>query len=200
MLKVRRLFEIVINIFIVDQVPSRGKTPGHSVLITGGFQKARMAEPDRNFIIIPVCLPDSQTQLSVVITDAVKIYDLASGVLSPAYCLLVNSGKIRDVVFVHNDSGLMHLLLISSAGHVFFQQLRDESSARHGSFSVTNIMDLPHGVVRNSGGSLSRVGVSIYFSHTLQILFCSYAQGKSFFAPQKQVTEKLSAVFPIQVG
>ena len=113
------------------------------MLITGGFQKARMAEPDRNYIIIPVCLPDSQTQLSVVITDAVKIYDLASGVLSPAYCLLVNSGKIRDVVFVHNDSGLMHLLLISSAGHVFFQQLRDESSARHGSFSVTNIMDLP---------------------------------------------------------
>ena len=161
--------------------------PGHSALITGGFQQASMANRDRNYIII------------LWTTDTVTIYDLASGVLNPAYCLLVNSGTIREVVFDHTYSGVMHLL-ISSAGHVFFQQLRDESSARHGSFYVTNIMDLPHGVLRNSGGSLSRVGVSIYYSHTMQILLCSYAQGKSFFAPQKQVTEDLSAVFPIQVG
>ena len=141
------------------------------------------------YIIKPVWLPGSQTQLAVVTADSVKIYDLASGALNPAYYFLVPSGKIRDVTFVHTVSGDMFLLLMSSAGRIYFQQLCDDSSARHGSFYVTNIMDVSHVDVRDSGGSLAGGGVSIYYSHTLQMLFCNYAQ----------VTEELSAIFPIQV-
>ena len=152
-----------------------------------------------NYIIKPVWLPGSQTQLAVVTADSVKIYDLASGALNPAYYFLVPSGKIRDVTFVHTVSGDMFLLLMSSAGRIYFQQLCDDSSALHGSFYVTNIMDVSHGDVRDSGGSLAGGGVSIYYSHTLQMLFCSYAQGKSLMAPLTQVTEELAAVFPIQV-
>ena len=44
------------------------------------------------------------------------------------------------LTFVHRSSGDMTILLMSSAG--YFKQLCDESSARHGSFYVTNIMDL----------------------------------------------------------
>ena len=75
------------------------------------------------------------------------------------------SGKIRDVTFVHSVDGSIYLLLMSSAGHVYFQQLCDESSARHGSFYVTNIMEVRHGEVRDAGGSLAGGGVSIYYSH-----------------------------------
>ena len=153
-----------------------------------------------NYIIKPVWLPGSQTQLALVTADSVKIYDLATDVLSPAYYFLVPSGKIRDVTFVNTESGEMFILLMSSAGHIYFQQLCDESSARHGSFYVTNIMDLCHSDIRDSGGSLAGGGVSIYYSHALQLLFCSYAQGKSFMAPLREVREELSAVFPVTAG
>ena len=93
----------------------------------------------------------------------------------------------------------MTILLMSSAGHIYFQQLCDESSARHGSFYVTNIMDLTHPDIKDAGGNLAGGGVSIYYSHTLQMLFASYAQGKAFMAPLSQVVENLPTVFAIQV-
>ena len=123
-----------------------------------------------NYIIKPVWLPGSQTQLAMVTADSVKIYDLASDVLSPSYYFLVPSGKIRDASFVFTAEGTMFLILMSSAGHIYFQQLCDESSAKHGPFYVTNIMDVNHPEVRDAGGSLAGGGVSIYYSHVLQVL------------------------------
>ena len=110
-----------------------------------------------------------------------------------------HSGKIRDVTFVGTVSGDMFLLQMSVAGHIYFQQLCAGSSVSHGPFYVTIIMDVSHGDMSDPWGSLAGGGVSIYYSHTLQMLFCSYAQGKSCMAPLTQVTEELSAVLPIQV-
>lgn len=42
-------------------------------------------------------------------------------------------------------------------------------------------------------------GVSIYYSHTMQLLFFSYANGKSFMAPLKSVAEEIETIFPISV-
>ena len=99
----------------------------------------------------------------------------------------------------HTAAGDISMLLMSSVGHTYFQQLSDESRARHGTFYVTNIMELPHPDIKDSGGSLAGGGVSIYYSHTLQMLFCSYAQGRAFMAPLTEVTETLPTVFSIQV-
>ena len=168
----------------------------------GGVSDQLVLQPQleaANYIIKAVWLPGSQTQLALVTADSVKIYDLLTDALSPSYYFLVPSGKIRDVTFVHTDSGDMFVLLMSSAGHIYFQQLCDESSARHGSFYVTNIMDLTHPDIKDSGGSLSGGGVSIYYSHTLQMIFCSYAQGKAFMAPLTKVVESLTTVYSIQV-
>ena len=169
---------------------------------SGGVQEQLVLQPQleaANYIIKPVWLPGSQTQLAVVTADSVKIYELSEDALSPAYYFLVPSGKIRDVTFVHAKDGSIFLILMSSAGHVYFQQLCDESSARHGSFYVTNIMEVGHPEVRDAGGSLAGGGVSIYYSHTLQMLFFSYAQGKAFMAPLADVTEELATVFQISV-
>lgn len=38
---------------------------------------------------------------------------------------------------------------------------------------------------------MSGGGVSIYYSHTLKMIFFSYAQGKSFLAPLNTVEESL---------
>ena len=167
----------------------------------GGVSEQLVLQPQleaANYIIKPVWLPGSQTQLAIITADYVKIYDLSSDVLSPAYYFLIPSGKIRDTTFIHTAEGEMYLLLMSSAGHIYFQLLCDESSARHGSFYVTNIMDVNHADVKDSNGSLCGGGVSVYFSHALQMLFFSYAAGKSFMAPITMDIEELLSVFLIQ--
>ena len=169
----------------------------------GGVSDQLVLQPQLeagNYIIKAIWLPGSQTLLALVTADSVKIYELLNDALSPSYYFLVPSGKIRDVTFVHTASGEMSILLMSSAGHIYFQQLCEESSARHGSFYVTNIMELTHPEIRDTNGSLAGGGVSIYYSHALQLLFCSYAGGKSFMAPLTSVDEVLAKVFPIQVG
>ena len=69
-------------------------------------------------------------------------------------------GKIRDVTFVHTVFGDMYFLLVSSADHMYFQQLCDESSAPHVSFSETNTIGTTHKYVRATRG-LAGGGVSI---------------------------------------
>lgn len=168
----------------------------------GGVSDQLVLQPQleaANYIIKPMWLPGSQTQLAVITADYVKIYDLGLDVLSPTYYFLIPSGKIRDTTFIHTANGEMYLLLMSSAGHIYFQLLCDDSSARHGSFYVTNIMDVNHSEVKVSNGSLCGGGVSVYYSHTLQMLFFSYTQGKSFMAPITTVSEELLSVFLIQL-
>jgi len=80
------------------------------------------------------------------------------------------------------------------------QPLCEDSSARNGSFYVTNILDVSHPEMVDINGSLCGGGVSIYFSHSLQLLFFSYAQGKSFMAPVAGMLteERLTDVFQLQ--
>ena len=54
-------------------------------------------------------------------------------------------------------------------------------------------------MMKDSGGQLAGGGVSIYYSHALQLLFFSYTQGKSFAAPVPKSMEELTTVFPITV-
>ena len=72
------------------------------------------------------------------------------------------------------EDGSRHVLLMSSAGHIYYQPLCEESSARHGSFYVTNIMDVPHPELGTSSEQICGGGVSIFYCHSLQLLFFRY--------------------------
>ena len=103
---------------------------------------------------------------------------MVEGVLCCSVCASV-CHRDNDVTFnlFNTESGGMFLLLLSSSGHIYFQQLCGESHVRHG-----------------SGGD----GVFTCYKHTLQTLFGSNAKEKSL-VPLSQVTEELCAVFSIQV-
>ena len=61
-------------------------------------------------------------------------------------------------------------------------------------------MDVRHAEIKDSAEQIGGGGVSIFYCHTLQLLFFSYVQGKSFMAPLKSVSEELRNVFRIEVS
>lgn len=146
-----------------------------------------------NYLRRAIWLPGSQTKLALVTAEYVKIYDLAEDSLSPLYNFVVPSGDIRDVCFV-NQEGNFFMLIMSSLGYIYTQPLTDESLATHGAFYVTNTLELDHSYIRDVNGQILGGGVSLYYSHTLQMLFFSYAMGKSFMAPLVDVNEGVKCV------
>lgn len=146
-----------------------------------------------NYLRRAIWLPGSQTKLALVTAEYVKIYDLAEDSISPLYNFVVPSGDIRDVCFVLQE-GNYFLLIMSSLGYIYTQPLSDESLAVHGPFYVTNTLELDHQYIRDLNGQILSGGVSIYYSHTLQILFFSYAAGKSFMAPLVDVNVGVKCV------
>ena len=93
--------------------------------------------------------------------------------------------QVKDCTLVFLEDGSRHVMIMSSAGHIYFQTMNEESSARHGPFYVTNIMDVNHADLKDSSEQIGGGGVSIFYYHPLQMLFFSYVQGKSFMAPLK---------------
>ncbi|XP_045509166.1 E3 ubiquitin-protein ligase UBR4 isoform X8 [Colias croceus] len=169
---------------------SAGAISEHFVLTTG--------LEANNYIIKAIWLPGSQTQMALVTSDFIKIYDLSKDLNNPLHHFLVPSGKVRDVTFV-NQEGVMHMLCMSSAGHIYWQPMSEESRATLGTFYVTNTLEVLHPEIQDVAGLVGGGGVSIYYSHTLKMLFFSYAQGKSFLAPLNSVEESVKGTAMITV-
>ncbi|KAG8431951.1 hypothetical protein GDO86_019058 [Hymenochirus boettgeri] len=152
-----------------------------------------------NFIIKAVWLPGSQTELAIVTADFVKVYDLSSDALSPTFYFLLPSSKIRDVTFLFNEEGKNIIVIMSSAGYVYTQLMEEASSAMHGPFYVTNVLEVNHEDLKDSNGQVAGGGVSVYYSHVLQMLFFSYSQGKSFAATINRAALEILRLFPINI-
>ncbi|GFR97962.1 E3 ubiquitin-protein ligase UBR4, partial [Elysia marginata] len=149
-----------------------------------------------NFIIKALWLPGSQTELAIVTVDFVKIYDLGTDAISPQYYFLLPSGKIRDVTFIFSDESRA-LVLMASSGYIYTQTLDDSSSARHGPFYITNVMEVEHSDLKDVNGQVAGGGESLYYSHALQLVFFSYSSGKTFAAPVAKDLSATTNLFPI---
>lgn len=152
-----------------------------------------------NFIKRALWLPGSQTMLAIITCDYVKVYELSEDTYSPQYYFVVPSGKIRDCTFVY-QSGTYYLLLFASSGYIYTQPLVEESLAKHGSFYVTNTLEISHPLVYETKGALGEGGASIYYSHLLQMLFFSYSIGRNFMAPLSDVNSGVKCVMLLQTG
>ncbi|XP_059232403.1 E3 ubiquitin-protein ligase UBR4 isoform X2 [Mustela nigripes] len=152
-----------------------------------------------NFIIKAVWLPGSQTELAIVTADFVKIYDLSVDALSPTFYFLLPSSKIRDVTFLFNEEGKNIIVIMSSAGYIYTQLMEEASSAQQGPFYVTNVLEINHEDLKDSNSQVAGGGVSVYYSHVLQMLFFSYCQGKSFAATVSRTTLEVLQLFSINI-
>ncbi|KAH8249088.1 hypothetical protein KR032_005683 [Drosophila birchii] len=152
-----------------------------------------------NYIKKAVWLPGSQTLLALVTSDYVKIYDLAVDSYSPKYYYLVALGKIRDCTFMYQD-GQYYMLSFASSGYIYTQQLDQQSLAVHGDFYVTNTLELSHQHIKDVNGQVGGGGVSIYYSHTMQLLFYSYSSGRSFFSPLTNVNDGVKGIYHLDTN
>jgi len=100
-------------------------------------------------VVQALWLPGSQTEVAVVTADFVKVYNLSVDAISPQYYFLLPSGKIRDATFVVSDSE-RHLVLMASSGYIYTQVMDATSSAQHGPFYITNILEMKHADVKVS--------------------------------------------------
>lgn len=80
------------------------------------------------------------------------MYDLSSDALSPTFYFLLPSSKIRDVTFLFNEEGKNIIVIMSSAGYVYTQLMEESSSAKHGQFYVTNVLEVNHEDLKVGGG------------------------------------------------
>jgi len=173
--------------------PLKGTLSGHIVL--------HPQLDANNFIVKTLWMPGSDTQLALVTADFVKVYDLAVDALSPQYYFLVPSGKVHDCTLAFFPDGSRVVLIMSSAGHIYYQPLQDESSARHGPFYVTNIMDVCHPDLEDSSEQIGGGGVSIFYYHALRLLFFSYANAGNFAAslPDISSADNLRNVHKLEI-
>lgn len=171
---------------------SSGSLSDHLVL--------HLALESGNFIIKAIWLPGSQSEIAVVTADFVKIYNLSQDVISPQYFFHLPTGKIRDATFVCSDSrDARHIIIMSSTGYIYTQELDSTSSARTGIFYITSVISVAHPELNESNGHIAGGGASVYYSHGLQMLFFSYTQGKNFAAPLGKDLETLKTLFQITV-
>ncbi|KAL1020637.1 hypothetical protein UPYG_G00002740 [Umbra pygmaea] len=152
-----------------------------------------------NFIIKAIWLPGSQTELAIITADFVKIYDLSADALSPMYYFLLPSSKIRDATFLFNEEGKSTVVIMSSAGYMYTQVMEESSSAQHGPFYVTSVLEINHEDLKDTNGQVAGGGVSVYYSHVLQMLFFSYSQGRSFAATVSRSSTDVQRLFTISV-
>lgn len=60
------------------------------------------------------------------------------------YYFLLPSSKIRDATFLFNEEGKSVIAIMSSAGYMYTQLMDESSSAQHGPFYVTNVLEITH--------------------------------------------------------
>jgi E3 ubiquitin-protein ligase UBR4 len=119
-----------------------------------------------NYIIKSMWLPGSKTELALVTNDFIKIYDLSVDKISPIYYFLLPMGKIKDLTFVYDivkeervanmvaDTHFpqrdqlktfkckKYLVIMSSNGYMYYEEMNEATSARNGVYYVTNTIDV----------------------------------------------------------
>jgi len=120
-----------------------------------------------NYIIKSLWLPGSQTELALITSEFIKIYDLSIDKISPVFYYLLPIGKIKDVTFVYdthsdletcsssplNNENLpadavfkqsKYIVIMSSCGYMFFEEMNDVTSAKNGVYYITNTIEFQY--------------------------------------------------------
>ena len=155
-----------------------------------------------NYIIKSIWLPGSQTELALVTSDFVKIYDLSVDTISPIYFFQPAQYqlKVRDVTFMYEYEAatkqhIRYIIIMLNTGYIYYEAMNEISSAKNGPYIFTNTIDFEHAEIREQKDLILGGGISVYYSLKLQLLFWSYSQGKTFLGSFKQNSFEFERIF-----
>lgn len=132
-----------------------------------------------NYVKRAIWLPSSLNRLAIVTPESIQIYDLNISTTNAEYYFLLPTGKIRDCTFYFRSS-IYTMYIMSSTGYIYSQNLSEECLANNGNYYITQILEVIHPLLKDINNQIAGGGVSIYFSHMLQLLFFSFGSGKCF--------------------
>lgn len=163
-----------------------------------GHRALNLSLDTNNHIVKPMWLPDSQSELAIVTLDFIKIFDITresdADFETPIYHFVIPSRKIRDMTFVYSDQEEVeeqrrYILILSGRAQVYAQVLGAEMRGTP-NYYVTNqlTMEPPCNTTTAAllgANSLSNtlIGFSLYYSHTMQLLFLSFLNSETVVAP-----------------
>ncbi|XP_057290056.1 E3 ubiquitin-protein ligase UBR4-like isoform X1 [Hydractinia symbiolongicarpus] len=151
-----------------------------------------------NFIIKPIWVPGSQTQLALLTADFVKVYDLSVSEKEPTHHFVLPSGKARDATFIQTDTNVI-ISIMSSQGYIYTEVLNEASSS--GPFYMMNVVAVNHPDLEDSGQELvNGGGVSVYYSHLMKLMFFSYNKGKTFAGVLDKTVSTFTKIFAIKTS
>lgn len=158
-----------------------------------------------NYILKAIWLPCSTSKLALITADYIRVYDLERSLHQPCYHFMLAAGKIIDSTFIssqRNQNGKheinLHLMLLSNSGHLYLQNLDDQSTyALQGSLYITTNVVLHCPDLEEKDGIISLGGCSLYFSHKLQTVFVSFLSGISIYFPFTKIEESVNKTFTI---
>ncbi len=136
-----------------------------------------------NYIIKSLWLPGSQTELALITSEFIKIYDLSIDKISPVFYYLLPIGKIKDVTFVYdthsdletcsssslNNENLpadavfkqsKYIVIMSSCGYMYYEEMNDVTSAKNGVYYITNTIEFQYEPPPPSGATQTAAGAN----------------------------------------
>ena len=148
-------------------------------------------------VIKAIWVPGSQTEIAILTSEVISMFDLSEDSTKPKYHLKLAFGELRDITFIVPEvAKTRHLLIMDTAGHIFRQELDVKVSSNYGLFYVTTELQLPHSNIKEKDGRINGGGVSLYYSHSFKMLFFSYSTS-NFMASMPKSTE-VEKVFPLE--
>lgn len=182
------VISVVANSFNEDVLAVCGLKDCHILTLTPSGFVSTYIEVDMNltnpdcFIIKALWLSGSESELAILTSDSIKIFNLTKSSSDPCFHFSLVSGTIKDITFIVPESqSARYLIIIDSLGKIFSQPLNSSCQASQGLFYVTSELRFEHSAIREVDGCRNEGGVSIYYSHAFKLLFFSFNSG-SFMA------------------
>lgn len=142
-----------------------------------------------DYVIKTVWIPGGQTEIAVLTSEMVKIFDLSENSNQPKHHLKLASGLLKDITFIIPESkSSRHILIMNTEGHILKQELETSTSSPNEPFYVTSELQLSHQNLKSNANCINGGGISIYYSHSFKMLFFSYTNG-NFMASMSQPTD-----------
>ncbi|EJW86248.1 zinc finger protein [Wuchereria bancrofti] len=106
---------------------------------------------------------NNSNMIAVAALQFIRIYDLNSADVPSTFEFVLPMGDVTELAFGKRNDGLIIIIVLSSAGHVYMEELEKARRADGGSYFMTTTLQLP----------TTSSAISMHYSAEIRFLFVS---------------------------